>query len=176
MKKLLVVMLVLAVAGTANAALSLISTGVPVGNTDALKLNASTEEGRGGYYIVILTSGTTSTDAAFNLDNAIVTYAGVPSQVVFEYDSDSGLSGSDLLNVGLWNEYLNATFSDTVEPMDAVIGDLITGIGITGTGTVNIGYFSGQDLSPMGTQSIVLPEPITIGLLGLGALFLRRRK
>jgi len=162
-------------ASIANAGLSLVA------DEGTFTLNSSEDIGNGGVYIVILADTlTTSIDADIDLTSAIVTYPGIPSGTWTELDSETGLSGGinetwSTSYVFAFDKYMNTDFSDTVTPIDPVVGNLITGINIVGSGSILVGFFSGGDLSLYNTQEVVLPEPITIGLLGLGGLFLRRR-
>ena len=68
---------------------------------------------------------------------------------------------------------------DTAEPFTAPNGLLIDAIKLhcEGFGEVVLTLFNAADLSQVGQVVIhQIPEPITLSLLGLGGLFLRRRK
>ena len=68
---------------------------------------------------------------------------------------------------------------DTTEPFSAPNGLLIDGIKLhcEGFGDVTLTLLDAASLSPLSRVVIhQIPEPITFALLGLGGLFLRRRK
>jgi hypothetical protein len=175
MKKLLVVMLVLAMAGMANAAmeLTLSATTVEIGGTIDVTITAPVQITEGGYYIGILDSS--AGDATFDLDYPVVIdYLGTPTTINLEEDPDIM---TDICEDGIRQWYISMSITDTVAPTDPVKDTLFSHVRLTGVtaGLVTIALFN-QDYVAGNTYDIMVPEPITIGLLGLGGLFLRRRK
>jgi hypothetical protein len=176
MKKLLVVMLVLAMASMASATmqLNLSSSTVNVGSDVTIVINAPTEMAQTAYFVGIALDGTTGA-GSFDLTNAVVNYPGIPSSVDFQDDAD--LAANTFF---IQNPFIIANLTDTVTPIDAVLGNLVSGIKLntSAVGDIVLNLFDG-DANLLYTTTVtvnsIVPEPITIGLLGLGGLFLRRR-
>jgi hypothetical protein len=176
MKKLLVVMFMLAMACTANAimVLSIPNTGTEVAVDADVTIDALTSPfdeaiPQSAYMLGITTDSVGG--GTFNVDNVIIEYLGVPSVVYLDSEF------ADLL--GLLGDYVRMDLSDNVGSIDLVVGDLVSGIKLTIVtyGLVVLRLFDGDGIQHGSDYEItVSPEPITIGLLGLGALFLRRRK
>ena len=162
MKKILVLMLVLGIASMATAALTLSGpTQVAVGGTITITVTADAESvddfpGDYGYIYVGSDSFSNVTMLSSMSDgdmSVIIIYA---YDFYFKGLDDTGQS-SPFLSVGDW-----LTFDVTADS---------TTQGNTITITLDSNLFADD------THVItVIPEPMTIGLLGLGGLFLRRRK
>jgi hypothetical protein len=81
---------------------------------------------------------------------------------------------ADLPNFGLpgATDLVSVVLADGNIPQASLTGLLVDGIGVAGQGRL--------DLLDAGTfevlDSVIPPEPTTFALLGLGGLFLRRRK
>lgn len=159
MKKLLVLSLVMAVAGLANAGM--------------IGLEAD------GQTVTLVGSGFTAAEGStcflvFGLDTAVPTmnYVGTGSLVtdmapIYGLAAFEGMLG---LDAGSLKAAYMIDIKDTTDPFAIPNGVLVTAETI-GVGTV---YYLDQGGALLG--SVFIPEPMTMGLLGLGALFLRRRK
>lgn len=177
MKKLLVLALVLSMATIANAALVIDAPAtVNQGESITISLNAGTDVyEQGGFYLGIST--TSVGGATIDIGSIIFNYLGNSNNAIVIDDPDT----SDSL--GLVNPFTVITLADVPTPGQSsppVTGLLVSSITFTGVslGMVDLVVLSGADGSQMGAGQIevVTPEPVTVGLLGLGAMFLRRRK
>jgi len=77
-----------------------------------------------------------------------------------------------------YKSWIPITFLDMEPPIDPLMGQLVSGITFLceGPGDVTIRLLD-SDMNLLSTQSVhQIPEPMTIALLGLGAMMLRRRK
>jgi hypothetical protein len=182
MKKLVVLALVLSVASMASAALQL--TGAPVapiaiGDTVSAGIlsDAVMQYQSGNYFVVAATDGILSVD---NMSGAVVcTDSGMSLFQGVSIPADTGW----VLNVAGVTGMTGGAFN-----MDATTGlaaqTLFSGINITGAakGDGIVYLLISPDLSDGSWTTAasfavhVTPEPITMTLLGLGGLFLRRRK
>ena len=164
MKKLMVLSLVLAVAGLANAGLVL----EVVGNNISVLLESSSPN-LIGYELGVRVNGGLLDASAVNLNPSGKFWMAAPVKVASKTNDQQfvvtagdipmfggqGLSAPNYVLSGL--TFDGATLIELV-----AIGDVNIG-GVTTTGGVVL-------------DSFVVPEPMTMGLLSLGALFLRRRK
>lgn len=191
MKKLLIFMLVLGMASLANATLTWSITGnsgpgalevepsdvititlsLSGGNSNGLSFGVVTDQGAGGTmtdsllaagYDAIHFDGFTAAEAA--AAGMSGTYGLGDAVYIVGATSATAVSGTLV------------TLYYTVDPA-AVIGstiNIITQMGEFGSlDTVNVG---GTEVKPATLGLDVVPEPMTVLLLGLGGLFLRRRK
>ncbi len=162
MKKLLVLMLVLGVASVATATLSLVADG-----SDTLILNSNTTPAVDIYIVV---------DASLGSDMVYTETAGgnLSSHVDYGPAFDPGLLGI----VGLPVSYVDlATIADSV---GLVAGDWATvqvsGVSFDPAGTLAVAWVVDTGTTQVVATGYVIPEPMTMGLLAVGGLFLRRRK
>ncbi len=194
MKKLLVVMLVLGMAGMANAALLISVNGTinPADTTVTLDKNG------------LLAPSTCVID---------VTGDGLTPQdmscwLILENSSNASMTGGVMLYTGdlaSWGQEVQPPANDVIAWLQSVgydtesayflvfasnaaaplNGKLFDSIVLTCTGThdvkltlVGIDDSSGEVIKTLYDTQIIhqIPEPMTLGLLGLGGLFLRRRK
>jgi hypothetical protein len=163
MKRLSVLMLVLGVASGAHAALGLIDAPtdpINIGQTVTLLVNNS----EGGAYEAWLE---------------------IPNQVVADYDGDPVFTAagdpagnSQLTTVEGFPGWYQATLA-SFDPANPILaGDHIE-VKIVGIseGTTALNLYEADGVTIADTASItVIPEPVTIALLGLGGLLLRRRR
>lgn len=73
---------------------------------------------------------------------------------------------------GASSQIFFAAYFDSQDPPAAVVGQLVD---LAGTGAYEV-YLLDPDLANGVFSAVAVPEPITLSLLGLGGLFLRRRK
>ena len=181
MKKLLVLMLVLGIASAANASLLISVDGVVdppdsevilmPSDTVVIDIFGDGQTPRQYFYMGILVDGPGSLD----ISNAVMLYPGTDSTIVEE--SDPYIAG--YLGIGM--PYALITMQDAPPPGDPLRdleGTLVDGIlfHCDAVGEVTI-ILTNQDGVVLDTQVIhQIPEPMTIALLGLGGLLLRRRK
>jgi len=182
MKKLLVVMLVLGMASTANAMLWISVDGTVDPPDTSIELMPSEEvvidiwgdgsELPGLFYLGI---STTSTGAgSLDLANATNLY---PGNDIWGPSWTDNQDVADFL--GVYNPFVTTSLSDNSLEPPPLTGTLVDGIifHCEGLGDVTITLFDGGGVA-LDSQVIhqVIPEPMTVALLGLGGLLLRRRK
>ena len=168
MKKLLVLLMVLSVASLANAALVL----SPAEADTELFVQSDPIDVADAQQAMILAVG----GGGGALDAGEVLYTGDLSAITNITGLDPDITGlvEGAIGEGSTRIDMIELFSGSAEPPD-VVGQLAR-YGVTpGADPTMVYLLNGDTLEMMGTAKII-PEPITIALLGLGGLFLRRRR
>jgi hypothetical protein len=162
MKKLLTLSLVLGLAAMANAVPTLVISG-----SDTIDYTA------GGLATVVITSDDVNPYQAWlTIESGPGAAAG--AMVILP---NAGSSASvDTGYAGWWGAEalsLSTTEADWVKAGDHFTLDIIG----SAEGEIVLGLYEGDGVTPINSVTIhSVPEPLTMGLLGLGGLFLRRRK
>jgi hypothetical protein len=179
MKKFLVLALVLSMATMANAAIVWQASATEVHPSDVITINvittagehvigleidATTDGGAGGYAATPLTLN--SNFGGFADVGALVNASGILTQYTF---GNSGVGA-----------YATGTLFSYMYHVPSVPASTTITIGDTwrnGSDSTEIDFYDGSSTYThlTGATIHVIPEPMTMGLLGLGGLFLRRR-
>ncbi|UCG48087.1 MAG: PEP-CTERM sorting domain-containing protein [Phycisphaerales bacterium] len=198
MKKLFVLMLVVSLATAASAGLKISVNGVvdpaetevtlKVGETAVIDIwgDGDTPSPESGWLTVQGPGLIAGGEMLYAADGGLSYY-----QDLEQMADELGMPAAELLAVMATSlevpDAVDVSYSvlaDSKVPARALEGTLVDGIGFTCTdlGDVILTLFSGNDLTNgvvtvLDTQVIhQIPEPMTVALLGLGGLFLRRRK
>jgi len=172
MKKVLVLALVLSMASMANAALTLSATDTDLlpSETAILSISGDGQTLPGMFFLGVLVDGPGSLD----IGSATVLYLGSDASLSVMDDPD--IAAVLVVN----NPFVGVSLMDVPPPgteqkplIDLLVDGIVFHCDGPGDVIVNLFDIDGVLLSSVTIQQ---PEPITIGLLGLGALFLRRRK
>jgi len=176
MKKLLVLAMVLSMASMANAALTLTVGGsVDEGAATSFDItNPGGTIGDMGVYYVTVDNSSTGT-GSFDIGAVTQVYMGGGTNIGIDDSSDDlgALNAMAAIAMGITDNVNNPQLVPT--------GNIFTGVKLNGltAGDVVVKVFDGA-LNEIGSYDVtvtsIVPEPMTIGLLGLGALALRRRK
>ncbi len=172
MKKLVALVLVLSMASLANAALTI---GVnPAMDTVTISGDGATTN-VAAYLLVegpgAIAGGTLVYQGSLSVYQDLEAHAAdlgmPPAEVLAFFGGALGKSISDLSFV---------TIADGSIPPLSTAGVLVSGIGLTGTAPLVLSLMSDDLSMSYGSVNVPIPEPITITLLGLGGLLLRRRR
>ena len=159
MKKFLAVLLVLGLAGSASAVVSMsVPSEVAIGTTSTLVVSSDSVDNYGGYIVIT--------------DMVAGTFTNIQILPGTGPDADAEDLSADY--PGWW--FFQALSTNPEVPV--VPGDHFT-IDYTANDDFSLVLIELYDFSEnlTGTAEIQnTPEPLTLGLLGLGGLFLRRRK
>jgi hypothetical protein len=172
MKKLITMLAVLAVATVANAGLVLDPPEVDLG--DSLNLQTDPIDAADVQQAVFLAVG----GGGGVLDAGTMMYPGGSLAAITDFTGlDQDLTDMVDATIGEASTRIDLIeiFSDSATPPD-VVGVLATYVVTQAAVSETLVYaLNGETLEVMSTAKIV-PEPVTIALLCLGGLFLRRRK
>jgi hypothetical protein len=167
MKKLLVLLMVLGLVSSAQAALSLSlsATTVLTGGTVTVTISQDNQAFWDGYIILSEDTYNWADPTLASWNDSIVT---------------GGIGNLGFINpVSGYPGVYGTNVASNQVPNDVVAGDMFTISILAGT-TAGTTYLAVEDgsynylISDVALQ--IVPEPMTIALLGLGGLFLRRRK
>jgi hypothetical protein len=185
MKKVLIVFAVLAMASVANATLSLSLNGqidlpdstVYLNVSDVAVIDVHSAGERAVWTNIIVLQGVGVRD----MSNMSIIQLPIDSHFITDVTNDPDY-GAFLDDLGYTNRF-GATYSELLhvsgEPMAIPDGTMIDGIKFhcEGPGDVIVSLLDGADGNLLDRMVIhQIPEPITLALLGVGGLFLRRRK
>lgn len=173
MKKLVALFLVLGLVTVTNAALTIGVSDqdriLAPSETATISISGDGQTSPGQFYMGIGTGG----PGSLNIDTAVILYGGNSKSLA--WIDDQGIA--DVL--GLTNPFLGVELNDVPQtpPPAPLTGTLVDGIVFhcDGQGNVVISLFDGDGNL---LDSVVIqqtPEPITLALLGLGGLFIRRK-
>jgi len=170
MKKLVVLVLVLGLAAMANAGLTLSVSSTLLAPSDTASVSIYGDytvlaQGLGDYFL-----GTVVGGGPGSLSNMVLDYTGNDSSVYTIDDSEL----AEFL--GIENPLVGISLSDLTLNPPLVNGLLVHGIfHCGGAGNVTLVLLDGDGYLVDSVVISQIPEPMTLALLGLGGLFIRRK-
>ena len=188
MKKLLVVLAVLAMATVANAGLTFTVGGVEApagatianGATEVIGVNAAGEDADLSMMIIFEGAGAAVDASAATIIDMGFT-GGADSNFIMDVSAEPDYVdwakgfGYDPFAVLYW-EIINVAVPPAAIPDGGIVG-AINLSSSADEGTITVSLFDAASEAEVASQAIEqIPEPMTLALLGLGGLFLRRRK
>jgi hypothetical protein len=170
MKKLLIMLAVLAMATVANAGLVL--DPLEADNTTGLNIQTDPIDVADVQQAAFLAVG----GGGGALDAGTVVYGGSLSAITDFTGVDPDLDAAVAAVIGEAATRIDfiELFDGTENPPD-VVGILVS-YGVTNAQTETMVHLLNADTLDVMASAKIIPEPVTIALLGLGGLFLRRRK
>ena len=180
MKKLLVVLMVLSIATVANAGLQISGAPATMTPSDTVNLSIVGTGVTNPFFDAYLVVQGPATLTGGNLD---YTY-GFSAWGLYTDDDTYVPWMQGIYNDNTIQQVADITFADTTVPVTPLSGTLLDSLILhcDGLGTVTLSLVTMNDdgsavATVWGTETfIITPEPMTLGLLGIGGLFLRRRK
>ena len=161
MKKLLVLALVLGVAGLASAGLQMNKT---ANDTSVLSgINFTSTAAFAGAYVAFVG---VPADCTVNYGGNKVTVADMTA------DLAAAFAGMYPGMIDVPSQVMWFDFADTNAPPVPANGNLVT---MKASAPVTVYVLDAADASVVGSPITLVPEPVTMLLLGLGGLFIRRK-
>lgn len=178
MKKLLVLLTVLAMAGTASAAMTIVAPASVVGG-ETFSIGINVAGGESALITDILAvagnaAGVDATGVALASDKVTPYFEDLSADVDFQaFMGDLGITGTKGI---YYYEFVDVAVPPATLTDGSLIANIMVTAGANGSDIV-IALADGAN-GVLRSQAVVqvIPEPMTIALLGLGGLFLRRRK
>jgi hypothetical protein len=175
MKKVLILMLVLGMASLANAGIVVVTPDMVSASIETDPIDVAVVQQ--AHFVGVTGAGAISNELLLYGGNlaAFTDFTGADPDLTAGVDfwigeyvaANAGFAGGPSTKIYF------AEYFDSTDPPADVIGQLVTfDVGAPGAEV----YLIDPDLATGVFSAVVIPEPITFALLGLGGLFLRRRK
>jgi hypothetical protein len=180
MKKLMIVTLMIGMASVANADLEISVNGIvyednhwlPMygGRNDVIGIWGDGQTTPGAFFVGIDTWG--SQFGSLDISGAEILYEGSEAGIVWVNDPDTASY------CGIYNPFVGIWLYDFVPPEDPLGPGMLVDQIIFHEYDIAIATITLFDESfyPLDSQVFFMPEPMTVVLLGLGSLMLRRRR